>query len=560
MIMATKKLELLAYLKFILKFAFNKYKGLYVLSVANILSVFVEFLAIAILSGISQPALEGRISFLQGFQNNELFIIFICLFLIRCISLFFLESWIIYYAKELQVELSSTAFSKVMHENIKEIEKVEIGHYLTLTGDEASNASQLLISMTGILNGLLLISVYLISVMVFSNEVFLGVMALLLLIMFCAKAVYKRLFSLGKQQVVLRRKTSSMFVDAFNGLRVLKSFSLEAYAAKNYKEEVGRYFSVNSRLTIVNYLNKYIPIVLLFVFFLAYLFYFYFNEQSVDTAYLITLLFILMRLLQSLGVFSGVLGKIVGELKGVHNIVSFIKDFSINEKRKVIQDNVNEIKIDNLSFSYGDNKVFEKMNFSFSLGGSYAIYGESGVGKSTLLDLIMDFVSPQDGQVLINNINVKEIEESSLTKRIMYVGQESLIFNKTIRENIELDDEFNNDELMNALKLVKLDRMVEQLDDGIDQILFYKGTNISGGQRQRINLARALIRKPDVLILDEATSALDQRTKDFILDNILKAYKSKILIIVTHDPSVLPLVTDVVDLQVIKERKVKSEN
>ncbi|MFT6735321.1 MAG: ABC-type bacteriocin/lantibiotic exporter with double-glycine peptidase domain, partial [Polaribacter sp.] len=72
--------------------------------------------------------------------------------------------------------------------------------------------------------------------------------------------------------------------------------------------------------------------------------------------------------------------------------------------------------------------------------------------------------------------------------------------------------------------------------------------------------ARALIRKPDVLILDEATSALDQRTKDFILDNILKAYKNKILIIVTHDPSVLPLVTDVVDLQVIKERKVKSEN
>lgn len=548
-----KKSEHLRHLKFVLKLAIKKYKGLYFVGIGNILSISIEFLAIAILGIISQQTFETKISFLQGIQKDELFIVFIFLFIIRFISLFALESWIVYYAKEMQVYLSSTAFSKVVHENIKEIEKVEIGHYVTLSGDEASNASQLLISMTGIINSVLLVAAYLVSVIIFSNEVFVGLIALLLIIIFCAKMVYKKLFRLGHEQMALRRKTSSMFIDAFNALRVLKSFSLESYAANEYKEEVAKYFSVNSRLIIFNKLNKYIPVVLLFGFFQCYLLYYYFGEKSYDVAYLITLLFILMRLLQTIGALSGALGKIVGELKGVHNIVDFIKDFSVNNKKIMLASNVSELKVENISFSYGDNKVFDDASFLFKLGESYAIYGESGVGKSTLLDLIMDFISPEEGQVLVNNINVQDINEASLTQRVMYVGQESLIFNRSIRENIELGGAYDDDQVSEVLKLVKLDEMVEQLEAGDRHELFYKGTNISGGQKQRINLARALIRKPDVLILDEATSALDPQTKDLVMVNILEEYKNKILIFVTHDPSIFPLVDNVIDLQKIRD-------
>lgn len=546
--------EHLSHLVFVLKLAFKKHKGLYFVGMGNILSIVVEFLAIAILGMISQQTFETKIPFLQGVQQDELFIVFISLFIIRFISLFVLESWIVYYAKEMQVYLSSTAFSKVVHENIKEIEKVEVGHYVTLTGDEASNASQLLISMTGIINSALLIVAYIVSVIIFSNEVFIGLIALLFIIMVCAKMVYKSLFKLGHEQVILRRKTSSMFIDAFNALRVLKSFSLESYAANEYKEEVAKYFSVNSRLIIYNNLNKYIPIVLLFVFFLVYLLYSYFGDMSYDAAYLITLLFILMRLLQTIGALSTSLGKIVGELKGIHNIVNFIKGFSVSNKKTMLTSKISEIKVENISFSYGDNNIFDDVSFSFKLSESYAIYGQSGVGKSTLLDLIMDFISPDKGQVLVDNISVQDINEASLTQRIMYVGQESLIFNRSIRENIELDGNYEDEQLSEVLKLVELDEMVEQFEAGDGHVLFYKGTNLSGGQRQRINLARALIRKPDVLILDEATSALDPQTKDLIMANILEEYKNKILIFVTHDPSIFPLVDNVIDLKKIRDR------
>ena len=543
----------LSQLKYILALAFKKYKGLYVVYIANIISIMIEFLGISILGIISQQGVKISIPFFDHIGEEELFMLFVFLFLIRFISMFILESWITYYAKELQVYLSSTAFTKVVYENIKDIEKVEIGHYVTLSGDEASNASQILISMTGIVNGLLLILVYLVAVILFSSSMFFLLILLLMVIAFTVKLVYKKLFSLGHAQAELRRTTSSMFLDAFNALRIVKSFSLESYMSNQYKHEVAKYFTVNSKLIIYNYLTKYIPIVLLFVMFELYLVEGYLNGKTYDIAFLVTLLFMLMRLLQAIGNFAGLLGKLIAELRGIHNIVTFIQEFYISSKKEKINEKINDILIDDISLSYGDNKVFENFSFSFMSGESYAIYGESGSGKSTLLDLIMDFTSPESGRVLINGINVQEIQENNLTKKVMYVGQESLVFNKSIRENIELDRTFSDDELLDVLKMVKLDEMVEQFSDGINYMLYYKGTNISGGQRQRINLARALIRKPDVLILDEATSALDSETKEYIVSRILEEYKDKIIIFVTHDTSILPLVSNVMDLKQIKK-------
>jgi ABC-type bacteriocin/lantibiotic exporter with double-glycine peptidase domain len=534
---------------FVVKLAFKKYRMLYLVFLGSVFSILIEFLAIGLLGLNTQDVFELPFDFLSGIKKEDVFVIFVFLFSIRFLSMFLLESSIVFYAKELQVYLSSSALTKVMNENIKDIEKVEIGHYMALVGDEASNASQTIITLSGIVNNVVLIISYTALIFVFSADVLVWLIFLLLFVALVIKQVYGIIFKLGHDQAILRRKTNSIFVDSLNSLRIVKAFSLESFMSNEYKSVINEYFSINSRLIIFGYLTKYLPLILLLVFFEAYLLYNTYNGHSYDVAFLITLLFMLIRLLHGIGTFSGMFGELIGKLKGIGNIVGFIKEEYHSDKNQIIDGKVSNINVSDVVFLYGKKKIFNELSLSFVAGQSYAVYGESGVGKSTLLDLIMGFIAPKNGQVLIGDKNVQSIEEKNLTNKIMYVGQDSLVFNKSIRENIELDSQFKYEDIENTMNMLKLDDMVAQHKEGLDYVLYYKGTNISGGQRQRINIARAFIRNPDVLILDEATSALDPETKEFVVKNILEEYKDKILIFVTHDPVILSLVDNVIDLK-----------
>lgn len=534
---------------FIFKLAFYKYKMLYFIFVASVFSIAVEFSAIGLLGLNTQQFSSDNNPFEGWIDQENIIIVFVFLFLIRFLSMLFLESSIVYYAKELQVYLSSTALSKVMNENIKNIEENEIGHYMALAGDEASNASQILIAASGVVNSIILIIAYTALVIIFSSNVIPWLIGLLLVVALAVNKIYKLMFVLGHKQALMRRKTNSIFVDALNSLRIVKSFSLESFMANEYHDVVSKYFSINSRLAIYGICTKYLPLIMLFVTFETYLIFRRFYGEGYDITFLVTLLFMLIRLLHGIGSLSSLLGDLIGKLKGISNIVAFINEYKPEFKKLKLTGVVNEIRINNASFAYDKKHIFTQLNLSFKAGGSYAIYGESGVGKSTLLDLIMGFISTTDGEVLINGLNVDAIEEKSLTKKIIYVGQDSLVFNKSIRENIELDSSFDNESILNAMGMVQLQGLINSLKNGIDYVLYYKGTNISGGQRQRINIARALIRHPDVLILDEATSALDPETKDGVIKNILKEFKDKIIIFVTHDTVILSYVDNVINLE-----------
>jgi ABC-type bacteriocin/lantibiotic exporter with double-glycine peptidase domain len=534
---------------FIFKLAFYKYKMLYFIFVASVFSIAVEFSAIGLLGLNTQQFSSDNNPFEGWIEQENIIIVFVFLFLIRFLSMLFLESSIVYYAKELQVYLSSTALSKVMNENIKNIEENEIGHYMALAGDEASNASQILIAASGVVNSIILIIAYTALVIIFSSNVIPWLIGLLLVVALAVNKIYKLMFVLGHKQALMRRKTNSIFVDALNSLRIVKSFSLESFMANEYHDVVSKYFSINSRLAIYGICTKYLPLIMLFVTFETYLIFRRFYGEGYDITFLVTLLFMLIRLLHGIGSLSSLLGDLIGKLKGISNIVAFINEYKPEFKKLKLTGVVNEIRINNASFAYDKKHIFTQLNLSFKAGGSYAIYGESGVGKSTLLDLIMGFISTTDGEVLINGLNVDAIEEKSLTKKIIYVGQDSLVFNKSIRENIELDSSFDNESILNAMGMVQLQGLINSLKNGIDYVLYYKGTNISGGQRQRINIARALIRHPDVLILDEATSALDPETKDGVIKNILKEFKDKIIIFVTHDTVILSYVDNVINLE-----------
>ena len=193
-----------------------------------------------------------------------------------------------------------------------------------------------------------------------------------------------------------------------------------------------------------------------------------------------------------------------------------------------------EISIKNLSYAYGDEQVLHNVSLKIPANTSIALVGESGSGKSTIVKLIMGLIKYQEGNILIDGKELKEINLNSFYDYVTYVSQEVPIFDGTLRENLVFDKKIADDEILKVLNLVCLDKFYEKLANGLDTELGERGIKMSGGERQRVALARLFFDSSKIIILDEATSAIDNINEKIVMENIVKYLKDKTIIIVAH--------------------------
>ena len=206
----------------------------------------------------------------------------------------------------------------------------------------------------------------------------------------------------------------------------------------------------------------------------------------------------------------------------------------IKDGQKELNEEINLIKFNGVRLSYGDKEVLKGINLEANKSEFIALVGSSGGGKSSLMNLLMRFYDVNGGEILINGTNLKDIKIHSLRQNIGLVTQRVYIFNDTIAKNVAYGREFNEDAVINALKLANAYEFVSKLDNGINTILNEFGTNLSGGQRQRIAIARALYQNPQILIFDEATSALDNESEKEITKAINNLRSKKIIFVIAH--------------------------
>ncbi|WP_103580754.1 ABC transporter ATP-binding protein [Campylobacter concisus] len=206
----------------------------------------------------------------------------------------------------------------------------------------------------------------------------------------------------------------------------------------------------------------------------------------------------------------------------------------IKDGEKELNEEINLIKFNDVRLSYGDKEVLKGINLEANKSEFIALVGSSGGGKSSLMNLLMRFYDVNGGEILINGINLKDIKIHSLRQNIGLVTQRVYIFNDTVAKNVAYGREFNEDAVINALKLANAYEFVSKLDNGINTILNEFGTNLSGGQRQRIAIARALYQNPQILIFDEATSALDNDSEKEITKAINNLRSKKIIFVIAH--------------------------
>lgn len=230
----------------------------------------------------------------------------------------------------------------------------------------------------------------------------------------------------------------------------------------------------------------------------------------------------------------------IGSAERIIELENIEEDKLLNKfDEKDLYEKLKCIKIENVSFSYQDKSIFRDVNFEVQKGEIVSIYGESGIGKSTLLKLILGIIDNKSGEIFFEfQDNTKQLINNDTRNMFAYVPQGNFILSGTIRENITFANKnISEENLQKALEVANCKKFIEELENGLDTRIGERGKGLSEGQLQRLAIARAIASEAPILILDEITSSLDTQTEEEVLENI-KNLKNRTCIIVTHRKSI----------------------
>ena len=258
------------------------------------------------------------------------------------------------------------------------------------------------------------------------------------------------------------------------------------------------------------------------------------------------------RTLAPLGQIGGLMGRLNSAKAAYHSVTKFMLEASREEVAKDYfpRDKIEgSIEFSHVNFSYSDDSqiIFNDLNLKINSGEKVAIIGKIGSGKTTILKLILGLYQPNNGSVLIDGANIQQIRPDDIRRQFGVVMQNTYLFSGSIRDNIGFGlDKISTDEIDEAANIAGVSDFTKLMSNGLDYQLSEGGKDLSGGQRQAIALARAIVRKPAVILLDEPTSAMDLTSERAIIRNLKSYFNKQTLVVVTHRMSLLQLVDRVI--------------
>ena len=359
--------------------------------------------------------------------------------------------------------------------------------------------------------------------------------------------VGKKLKAQSTEAQSLWSDTMSMVEETLGGLRIVKAFCAESKmnwrfdkVNSEYRDNIMR---VNIRQQMAHPMSEFLGTILIVVvlWFGGILVLDYGRIDGPTIIFYLVMLYSIINPLKEFSKASYNIPKGLASMERIDKILQAEVEIKDKENPEHIASFEHQIEFRHVSFAYTDNKsdeliyVLKDINLVIPKGKTVALVGQSGSGKSTMVDLIPRYYDVQEGEVLIDGINVKDLAVNDLRQLIGNVNQEAILFNASFKDNIRFGKtDATDEEIANAAKIANAYDFIMKSEHGFDTGIGDRGGRLSGGQRQRVSIARAILKNPPILILDEATSALDTESERLVQDALEKLMKTRTTVAVAH--------------------------
>lgn len=467
----------------------------------------------------------------------------ICLAVIGAILIYWNGILSVIISSSIYKNITDDLYVKIQSLDMEYFSRTKIGELMIKVLNDPSNVNYLIIESFNMVSEVFRAVVCLIIAFYKDWKLTLGVLVIAPILMVTVKRYSKKLKKSGRARQEATGTLNSKLQETLSGIRVIKAFAMEKEEIKDFKKKSmelkrvalksARYTSKSSAISeAINYIM--VAMLLMFGGFRVL------RGNHFTTGDFITIVGAISSMYtpvkRAISRYNEISMNIpsIGRIFEILDVVPEIADAPDCVKFEEFR---SDITFENVDFRYKDNdeKILKNINLVAKKGETVALVGNSGGGKSTLVNLIPRFFDVDAGMITIDGINVKNYKIKSLRKKIGIVPQETFLFGGTVLENIKYGNQKASvEEVIEAAKKANAHEFIEKLEQGYETEIGERGVKLSGGQKQRISIARAILENPQILILDEATSALDNESEQLVQDALEKLMKGKTTFVIAH--------------------------